>query len=1127
MRVVEPVTKLIVYRAAFTPVVNKRHQHVGLTVFESDFQNSIFPDRGRTSSFTRNTGATVLDFEHKVVALKEGEPPFEGARRVKNLFQNSENLEASTWIKSAQGAGSAPVFVSGKTYTFECSGTGGADRSRFMQSMPLSANQSSVVSIDLSANTNVDIVLILGGHGGLTVSLTSAVKRFYYLADANGINPYFEIRAVGSVSGAAPFQVTIGRPQFEDVAGQTNQNPSEYVSTGVVPEASPNQLDGLKASDFTLSADNFATDQEDGSITFTKTTGGNGVGATLQFSSYGYPSTPNIDYVLSGKAKVSSGSSVMVEALYETVGWNQTFTDTEYVEFSTPLQANGTNLGFRTNFMAGGEEITLKDLSFKVISHGSNVDGIKCFKTFNANTVTDGTVHYLANGDVNPDYLSSNLLRATDASDWIAYGTNIIADESDGSVSITYVDQGNGGVLDIGSIVPQLEDASKDLVISYQVKVNTGSCDIQIMQGVPISGGTVSSSEYTTITVENAYDGSGSYSIRLTSFGAGQIFQIKAISVKEALHNTIIEAVGPAITSSNTKFAQSIDGYRFALNWFDTPTQNIRGDLEVWVDLSWEAIRTYQGTGRRGIAGTFNSANINQDQWGLFSTPQKTLMLGYIIGASYYYATSTVTFDSIGLSDNERIRFKITRVASTGVVTFYYSFDLFADSPSWIQFGNPVTGTSGDLDSGTEPVRVNIVGGYNTPVNRESGRLYDFRIYDGIGWTLVTQLNPNDYVSGSTWSSSSTGETWTISGNANIFEGNKVDAGGPFGFKNDSARTNQVLNSENFDSWLKVNTTVSSNAIVAPDGNLTGDRAVETADTGNHTLYTASANTTGSHTFSIFAKQGERKFIFLFSSSGAFGRMFNLVTGELEGTVGANAPHYSTIEEYPDGWFRCSISWIIASAETVDIRIGEDATTVSYLGDVNKGLYLWGAQLEHVNNVGAYASYQSSYLKTTTTPVTRNSNYLQTPAERTINLYKGSVAVEIAQPHSLDLGNNSLIQIGGNGSLIYSITNKVDISYYYSPEGNSSSFDYNAPMLNQPRKAAITYDGDIIGLYYDSVTTNQGTFPRYQNGSLLAGNTPTFIVWNGYWLGASGRGGYMRKAKVFDYGLSAEEVEKL
>ena len=137
------------------------------------------------------------------------------------------------------------------------------------------------------------------------------------------------------------------------------------------------------------------------------------------------------------------------------------------------------------------------------------------------------------------------------------------------------------------------------------------------------------------------------------------------------------------------------------------------------------------------------------------------------------------------------------------------------------------------------------------------------------------------------------------------------------------------------------------------------------------------------------------------------------------------------------------------------------------------------------------------------------------------------MAVEIAQAHSLDLGNNQLIQIGNNYSLLYSITNQFDITYYFPPEGHSSSFDYNAPMLNQPRKAAITYDGDIIGFYYGSATTNQGTFPRYQNGSLLYGNTPTNIVWNGYWSGSQGRGGYMRKAKVFDYGLSAEEVEKL
>ena len=196
-------------------------------------QYSLAATTGTDPTFTRATAATFEDFEGLIKTVESSEPRFQGARRVENLFQNSENLEASTWIKSAQGVGSAPVFVSGKTYTFECGGTGGADRTKFTQIMPLSANQSSVVSIDLSANTNVDIVLILGGHGGLTVSLTSAVKRFYYLADANGINPTFEIRAVGSVSGAAPFQVTIGRPQFEDVTGQTNQNPSKYVSTGV------------------------------------------------------------------------------------------------------------------------------------------------------------------------------------------------------------------------------------------------------------------------------------------------------------------------------------------------------------------------------------------------------------------------------------------------------------------------------------------------------------------------------------------------------------------------------------------------------------------------------------------------------------------------------------------------------------------------------------------------------------------------------------------------------------------------------------------------------------------------------------------------------------------------------
>jgi hypothetical protein len=336
---------------------------------------------GADPTFTRTTAATVKDFEGVIRTVETSEPRFQGARRVENLFQNSENLEASTWLQSAQGAGSAPVFVSGKTYTFECGGTGGADRSRFMQTMPLSASQSSVVSIDLSANTNVDIVLILGGGAGLTVSLTSEVKRFYYFSDVNVINPTFEIRAAGSVSGAAPFQVTIGRPQFEDVTGQTNQNPSEYVSTGVAtgPELVVNG-DFATDSDWTL---------VNGTIT-----GGQFVGGASGTQGVQQTSTDIREgntYQVTFDATVAVGTATLYLRLGSgnNVGsWNVGVTPTT---FTGTFAAAGAS-GLIYILIANGNSLHLDNISIKAAEHGANVDGVQYFNTLNANTVTGNVV---------------------------------------------------------------------------------------------------------------------------------------------------------------------------------------------------------------------------------------------------------------------------------------------------------------------------------------------------------------------------------------------------------------------------------------------------------------------------------------------------------------------------------------------------------------------------------------------------------------------------------------------------------------------------------------------------------------------------------------------------------------
>jgi hypothetical protein len=186
-------------------------------------------------------------------------------------------------------------------------------------------------------------------------------------------------------------------------------------------------------------------------------------------------------------------------------------------------------------------------------------------------------------------------------------------------------------------------------------------------------------------------------------------------------------------------------------------------------------------------------------------------------------------------------------------------------------------------------------------------------------------------------------------------------------------RTNLLLQSEDFSTtWTTRDATVSTNQVTAPDGATTADKIIETATNGeHHTKQDTASQVAGTYSASIFAKAGERDVIQFVGTGplGVFRANFDLTNGVIGS---ADSALNARITPFPNGWYRCNITatstttgalraqWNIVTSPTA-------ARVESYLGDVTKGLYLWGAQLEE-------GAFPTSYIPTTTAAVTRNAD---------------------------------------------------------------------------------------------------------------------------------------------------------
>jgi len=192
----------------------------------------------------------------------------------------------------------------------------------------------------------------------------------------------------------------------------------------------------------------------------------------------------------------------------------------------------------------------------------------------------------------------------------------------------------------------------------------------------------------------------------------------------------------------------------------------------------------------------------------------------------------------------------------------------------------------------------------------------------------------------------------------------------------EESRTNLALRSEEFDNsyWSKGNTTVTPDSIASPSGSVNADSLLETTTNGFHTFRAGSATLSANgttYTSTIFIKANGRTKGYFTNTIGGGYSIFDLTAKT--NVFGGNGTNETitdqTITEFPNGWFRLSLTSSFTGIVSIlfGVVISNDSGALSYGGDITKGFYVWGAQLE----AGAFPT---SYIPTTTGSVVRSAD---------------------------------------------------------------------------------------------------------------------------------------------------------
>lgn len=166
-------------------------------------------------------------------------------------------------------------------------------------------------------------------------------------------------------------------------------------------------------------------------------------------------------------------------------------------------------------------------------------------------------------------------------------------------------------------------------------------------------------------------------------------------------------------------------------------------------------------------------------------------------------------------------------------------------------------------------------------------------------------------------------------------------------------------------TWAKTGVSGAVGATSAPDGSITGNKVSETAVTSSHQIVRSSGTMTSGSVYnvSIYLKAGERTKCYILSQvpvASVPQCLFDLITGSVSGST---FPNPITVTDSGNGWWRFSTYMTSGGTSTgsaLILRLVNDSLSTTYLGDITKGIYVWGSQFTQTTSLLNYTKTVTS-----------------------------------------------------------------------------------------------------------------------------------------------------------------------